>query len=240
MNDSQVKQASVKKSKKPLYVAVSIVFLVVLSYLIIPGVREFLNESWDVLTSDDEERIRNWVDDFGWYGPVILVLAMIAQMFLLIIPTLSVMVVSILSYGPISGSIIIFIAVLSASSIGYLIGRYFGDVLVKKLIGTKTEKTVGDFINVYGFWAVIITRINPFLSNDAISFMAGVLKMGYIKFITATLIGIAPLIIFIAIIGDSTESLKKGLLWGSVFSLLIFVLYVWWDKRKKRRGLKRL
>lgn len=237
MNDSLVKQASAKKSKVPLYVAASLLFLLALSYFFVPGVREFLNESWNVLTSDDEQRIRDWVDNFGWYGPVILIIAMIAQMFLLIIPTLAVMVVSILSYGPVVGSIIIFIAVWSASSVGYIIGRYFGDLLVNKLIGPKTEKTVGDFINVYGFWAVIITRINPFLSNDAISIMAGALRMGYIKFITATLIGIAPLIIYIAIIGDSTESLTKGLLWGSVFSLVIFVLYVWWDKRKKRRGL---
>lgn len=233
MDNSSIEKPSVKKSKAPLYVAVSIVILVVLSNFFIPGVQEFFNEAWDILTSDDEERIRKWVDDFGWFGPIVLILAMIAQMFLLVIPTLALMVVSILAYGPEAGSIIVFVAVWAASSVGYFIGRYFGDVVVKKLIGHKTEKKVRDFIDVYGFWAVIITRINPFLSNDAISLVAGILKMGYIKFITATMIGIAPLILFIAIIGRSTEGLMKGLLWGSVFSLLIFIFYVWWDKRKE-------
>jgi len=51
----------------------------------------------------------------------------------------------------------------------------------------------------YGFWAIIVTRVNPFLSNDAISFVGGLLRMGYWKFIAAALVGIAPLTSFIAI-----------------------------------------
>ena len=34
---------------------------------------------------DDEQKIKAWVDGFGWYGPLILIVAMIVQMFLLII-----------------------------------------------------------------------------------------------------------------------------------------------------------
>jgi uncharacterized membrane protein YdjX (TVP38/TMEM64 family) len=168
-------------------------------------------------------------------GPTILILAMVAQMFLIVIPSVALMVVSILAYGPIFGSLIIFAAIFTASSIGYFIGRYFGPVIVQKLIGHKNENKIEDFIEDYGFWAVIVTRINPFLSNDAISFVGGILKMGYWQFIGATLAGIAPLTIFIAIIGKSTDGLKTGLLWGSIVSLIIFVLYVVWDKKKRKK-----
>ena len=92
------------------------------------------------------------------------------------------------------------------------------------------------FLNNYGFWAVMITRINPFLSNDAISFIAGLLRMNYIKFITATLIGIAPLTLLIALTGRNIDSLKSGLLWGSLVSLVLFGLYIWWDKKQKRKN----
>ncbi|HET8804138.1 MAG TPA: TVP38/TMEM64 family protein, partial [Aequorivita sp.] len=74
---------------------------------------------------------------------------------------------------------------------------------------------------------------NPFLSNDAISFVTGILKMNYWKFIAATLVGIAPLIILIAIAGENTASLKNGLLWGSIFSLLIFGFYIYRGKKRK-------
>lgn len=151
------------------------------------------------------------------------------------IPSIALMVVSVLAYGPVWGSSIILIAVFIASSVGYFIGRYFGPVLVEKLIGQKTEKKIGDFIEDYGFWAVIVTRLNPFLSNDAISFVGGILKMGYWKFIGATLVGIAPLTLFIAVIGNSTDELKTGLLWGSVVSLILFGLYVYWDKKKRNQ-----
>jgi len=83
---------------------------------------------------------------------------------------------------------------------------------------------------------VTITRINPFLSNDAISFVAGILKMEYWKFISATILGISPLLIFIAFVGTNTNSLKSGLLWGSIASILIFLIYVWWDKSAKKFG----
>ena len=234
MADS-VETTSVKKSKAPLIVSGIIIIGLVAAYFFIPGVRDFLTEAWTVLTSNDEERITNWVSDFGWMGPTMLILAMVAQMFLIVIPSVALMVVSILAYGPIFGSLIIFAAIFTASSVGYFIGRYFGPVIVEKLIGPSNKVKIEDFIDDYGFWAVIVTRINPFLSNDAISFVGGILKMGYWRFIGATLVGIAPLTTFIAIIGKSTDGLKTGLLWGSLVSLAIFILYVWWDKKKRKK-----
>ncbi|NJW55477.1 TVP38/TMEM64 family protein, partial [Salinimicrobium sp. CDJ15-91] len=114
-----IETASVKQSKLPLYVSAAIIISLVLAYFFIPGVQAWLSEAWNVLTSDDEVRIQAWVADFGWFGPVVLVLAMIAQMFLLVIPTILLMVVSVLAYGPVWGSFIILAAVFSASSVGY-------------------------------------------------------------------------------------------------------------------------
>ncbi|WP_423819725.1 TVP38/TMEM64 family protein [Salinimicrobium sp. TIG7-5_MAKvit] len=238
MENQSIETSSVKQSKLPLYISAAIVISVVLAYFFIPGVQSWLSEAWNVLASDDNERIKAWVGNFGWFGPVVLVLTMIAQMFLLVIPTIALMVVSVLAYGPIWGSAIILVSVFSASSVGYFIGRYFGPVIVEKLIGQKNEKKISDFIDDYGFWAVIVTRLNPFLSNDAISFVAGILKMGYWKFIGATMVGIAPLTLFIAIIGKSTDALKSGLLYGSIISLILFGLYVYWDKRKRNSTSK--
>lgn len=231
-----IETASVSKSKAPLYISLALVASIVACYFLIPSAQEFMDNAWSVLTSGDKKRITQWVDGFGWFGPVILILAMIIQMFLIVIPSVALMVVSIIAYGPIWGSLIVFAAVFSASTIGYVIGRYFGPVIVEKLIGEKNEQKIADFIDDYGFWAVIVTRINPFLSNDAISFVGGILKMTYWKFIGATLVGIAPLTIFIAILGRSTDQLKSGLLWGSLVSLALFGAYVFWDKKKRKKN----
>jgi len=230
---SSTHSTTVTKSRAPLLFSSGILLLIVGAYFLIPEVQDFLNMAWKVLTSGNNDRIKSWVDGFGWFGPLLIVLCMVAQMFLLIIPSVALMVVAILAYGPFWGSMIVLLSIFTASSTGYWIGRYFGPVIVQKLIGRKSEQKIANFLEDYGFWAIIVTRLNPFLSNDAISFVGGILKMGYWRFIAATLVGIAPLTIFIAIIGKSTDALKNGLLWGSLVSFIFFVIYVIWDKKRK-------
>lgn len=229
-----IQTTSVKKSKAPLYISSAIIAVIILSYFFIPQVQESLNTGWDVLTSGDKQRTEEWVSQFGWFGPLIIILTMIVQMFLLVIPTPILMVVAVVAYGPIWGSLILFTAIFLASSFGYFIGRYFGPVIVEKLIGPRTEKKISSFIDDYGFWTVIVIRLSPFLSNDAISFVGGVLRMGYWKFIGATMIGISPLIIFIAYLGGDYERLKTGLIWTSIISLVLFIAFVWWDKKVRK------
>lgn len=221
------------KNRLPLYISLILIASLVASYFTITDVKFFIDNAWDILTSNDEKRIKNWVSGFGWYGPLVLILAMVLQMFLIVIPTILLMVVSILAYGPIWGSLIILVAVFVASTIGYIIGNYFGQAFILKLLGKKTEQKIENFIDDFGFWAVVITRINPFLSNDAISFVAGVLSMKYWTFITATIMGILPLTVLIAILGKTTESLESGLLIGSIVSLVLFGIYYYWKKNKK-------
>lgn len=221
------------QSNFPLYLSLALAAVVVASYFLIPGFNSFLKEAWNVLTSEDEAKIRDWINGFGWFGSIVLILAMVVQMFLIVIPTVLLMVVAIIAYGPVWGSLLLLVAIFAASTTGYWLGRYFGEIIILRFIGKSAEKKVTGFLEKYGFWAIFVTRINPFLSNDAVSFMGGVMQMNYWKFIGATIVGITPLIAFIAILGRDIESMKMNLLWGSLAALLIFGAYIWWDKRRK-------
>ncbi|HEX8561747.1 MAG TPA: TVP38/TMEM64 family protein [Flavobacterium sp.] len=233
--DTNTTEVRVKKSKKPLYISLSIIAMLILAYFFVPSFRYELDNAWAILTSGDEQQIKQWVSGFGWFGPVLIIIAMVAQMFLIVIPSWLLIIVAILAYGPVWGSVIVFVAVFAASSVGYAIGNYFGQPILQKLVGQKSQQKVADFIEEYGVWAIIITRVNPLLSSDAISIMAGVARMGYWRFIGGTLLGISPLIILIAVLGQFSSGLKTGLLWVSLFSLLTFVIYIWWDKRRKKK-----
>lgn len=223
------------QSNWPLYLSLLLIGSMVALYFLDPSVRNFFKEGWEVLTSENEERISNWVNQFGWWGPFVIVLTMIVQMFLLVVPTPLLMVVTMLAYGSFWGTLIILAAVFCASSIGYVLGAYIGAPLVERVLGTKSEKKVSFFIEKYGFWAVFVTRLSPFLSNDAISFVGGMLRMGYWRFISATLLGIFPLTVLIAFLGESNERLKNGLIWASIISLLGFIAYVWWDRKQQNK-----
>jgi uncharacterized membrane protein YdjX (TVP38/TMEM64 family) len=229
------KKEKTKQSKLPLLITGAILAALVAAYFISSGFQANVNEGWDVLTSNDEKKISNWVDQFGFWGPFFIILAMVAQMFLLVINVVALMLVAIIAYGPVWGSLIAIAAVLTASTIGYLIGRALGEAGVRRIIGPKAEEKVCGFVSDYGIWAVIIARISPFLSNDAVSFVAGLTKMGYWRFIGATLAGITPLTILLAWLGEEDDRLINGLVWVGGVSLALFIGYVVYDKyfRKK-------
>ncbi|WP_162425871.1 TVP38/TMEM64 family protein [Pontibacter pudoricolor] len=232
-------RTEIKESKWPKIITGLIVAALVISYFVFPEFKQTVVEGWQVLTSGNKQLISDWVSQFGIWGPVFIVLAMVAQMFLLVVNVVLLMLVAIIAYGPVWGSVIAVVAVLVASTVGYLIGKTVGEAGVSKLIGAKAQRKVSDFMDEYGIWAIIIARISPFLSNDAVSFVAGFATMRYWQFILATIAGIVPLTILLAWLGENNERLKTGLIWVSVVSLVLFIGYVVYDKYYKNKSAEK-
>jgi uncharacterized membrane protein YdjX (TVP38/TMEM64 family) len=198
-----------------------------------PGFQEQINEAYQIFTSDDRERITEYVQQFGAWGPVVIILTMIAQMFLFVVPSWLLMIVTVLAYGKFWGVVLSIAAVFVASTVGYFIGRGLSENTLNRLIGEENEKKLEDTLHQYGVGAVVIFRLAPFLSNDAISFVAGILNMSYWRFIAATLAGITPLAVLIAYFSEDTERLKSGLVWVGAISLMGYIGYIIYDKNKE-------
>ena len=217
----------------PFLISFSFLAIAIACYFLIGPFQDFINEAFDVLTSDDEARIQQWVSQFRLAGPVVLVLIMVIQMFLFVVPNVFIMIVAIVSYGPIWGAVISFIGVFCSSTLGYVIGRYLGPVTVDKLLSKKAQIKAAEFVKNYGTPAIAITRISS-ISNDSLSIVAGLLKIRYRNYILATLSGISPLIILLAIYGRNGKILK-GLIWVAAASLIILAVYIFIDKRRKKK-----
>jgi uncharacterized membrane protein YdjX (TVP38/TMEM64 family) len=218
--------------KLPFIISFSLLAIAVTCYFLITPFQNFINEGFDVLTSNDQLKIQQWVSQFRLAGPIVLILVMVVQMFLFVVPNVFVMMVAIISYGPFWGAVISFFGVFASSSVGYIIGKYLGPATVNKLMSEKVQKKTTDFIKNYGIPAIAITRISS-LSNDSLSIVAGILKMSYKKYILATLAGISPLIILLSIYGKNGKILK-ALIWIAAASLVILIIYIVIDKRRRR------
>jgi uncharacterized membrane protein YdjX (TVP38/TMEM64 family) len=218
--------------KLPFFISLSLLSVLLACYFFVPSFQAFIDTAFDVLTSNDEDKIQRWVAQFGIAGPIVLVLTMIVQMFLFVVPNVFIMIVAIVSYGPIWGAVISFVGVFASSSFGYFIGKCLGPVTVNKLLSIKAQIKTADFIQNYGIPAIAITRICS-LSNDSLSIVAGLLKMNYRKYILATLIGISPLIILLAVYGNNGKILK-ALIWIAAISFVFLIAYIIIDKRRKR------
>ncbi len=213
----------------------SVILSLALSYFLIPDVQAFLTNAYDVLTSDNKQRIKKWVSGFGLWGPLVIIGAMIIQMFLIVVPSPLLMIVSTLAYGPWWGSLISLVAVLSAATIAHYIGYHASNAFVDRLIGKSSAQKINSYIQQYGVWAVVLFRVSPFLSNDGISFVAGLGEMKFTRFMLATIAGITPLIGMIAFLGKDTERLKNSMLWVSGATVLGFTLY-FLIKRYRRKN----
>src|SRR5690606_21750657 len=112
--------------KFPLILTLLVLFLCFACYFFIPSFNNAIRETFNILTSGDESMIRDWVSEFGIWGPLVIILAMIASMFLFVVPNLLLLIISSLSYGPLWGSVISIIAVFISSTIAYLVGYWIG------------------------------------------------------------------------------------------------------------------
>jgi uncharacterized membrane protein YdjX (TVP38/TMEM64 family) len=222
-----------KTTHLPLYITLGIVAALLACYFLWPAFQQQVQAGWAAARSGEQQQVARWVQQFGYWGPVVLVLAMVAQMFLFVINNALLILVAILAYGPWWGSLLAWTGVLTASSLGYWIGRSLGEAFIIRLLGEKAEQKVAGFVERYGLGAVALARLTPIISNDAISFVAGVARMGYLKFISVTAVAIIPLIGLLAYLGQDSGRLKSGLLWVSGLGLLMFGGYIWWDNKRR-------
>ncbi|SFN72441.1 TVP38/TMEM64 family protein [Salegentibacter flavus] len=223
-------------AKKISYILTATIILgLLIAYFTYPPFGDFINKSWEILLSKDEERIRDYFKGFGFWGPLAIVILMILQIFLIVFPSWLPMIVAVMAYGFIGGVLISVIGVFLASSLGYTIGRLLGEDNLAKILGKNKNKKVNNMVEEYGFWAIALFRVSPFLSNDAISIIAGMLTMSYRKFILATLSGIIPLAIAIGYFAEDPDTLKNGLYWIGGVGFVMYGLYIYVDRRKQRK-----
>lgn len=234
-SDSQSGTSFWKKNAL-LLVSLLLIAGLVASYFIFPNYQQGVDNAWEAISSNDQERIRQWVQRFGILGPIVLVLVMAVQIFLLFVPNLLLFVIAIMCYGPIWGTLISLIGVTASSSLGYYIGYKVGPKAIDRFVSQKTQDKLAFYVRRYGVKAIFIFRVSS-LSTDALGFIAGILEMNYRRFMLATLAGITPVLTLLAIYGKSGR-IESALLWLGGFALAALVIYVIFDKKKRHEAFE--
>ena len=220
-----------KQSKWTWIIPLGVLALLIGLYFLWPGFQRFAEEGYEVLSSEDQERVEQWVTGFGAWGFAVILALMFMQTLIPVLPSVVAMVAAVLAYGPFFGGALAWGGMLLAASLGYGIGRSVSSVTVDRLLGRDTKDKVERFVDHYGLWAIIAARISPVLSTDAVSIVAGLVKMRFWCFLVATAVGTLPLTILIAYLGADIDRLQTGLIWVSVASVAIFIGYVIYDRR---------
>jgi uncharacterized membrane protein YdjX (TVP38/TMEM64 family) len=226
---------STKNVSYPLLITLGLLLGMLLLYVFSPGLQQDIEQAFAYAEQGDQEALAKWFKQFGYWGPIGIVLFMVLQMFLVVFPSWLLMIVANIGYGPVWGTLIAITAVACASSIGYLLGRSLSQPLIDRLIGRKQARKLEGLVKRYGFGIVVLFRLSPLLSTDAISIVAGALRMSYGRYMLATLAGITPLAAAIAYFSEDLERLKQGLYWLGGAGLLLYSIYIWLDLRRRKQ-----
>ena len=85
---------------------------------------------------------------------------------------------------------------------------------------------------------MFIARVHPILSNDTISFVMGLVRLNFWKFMIATVGATVPMLALIGYLGQDMQRLETGLWWLSGVAIVLgfaYFFYEWYQKRQTKK-----
>src|SRR3989344_3609861 len=197
--------------KHILKVLIGVIILVI----IVVQLEKF--NSWFFTQGPSE--LKNLFDNLGYLSPAVFILIyIIANIFL--IPSYPFVFASGIIYGLFWGTVLALIAEVLSATINFFIGKEIGYKHFMHKIKDKRIRFIISYIDKHGFSLILISRYLGFYF-DVISYAAGMTKIKYKDFITATFIGFIPYILIYVYAGFTLMNIRSS---EFVYSILAFKL----------------
>lgn len=176
------------------------------------------------------QEIRAYILSFGILGPL-LFMGLYTIGPIVAFPTSVLSLAAAFAYGVWPGMLYIVIGATGASLIGYLMGRFFGDSIIR-LQSIKWADTIYIRMGENGFLYVLILRLIPLVGFDLLSYAAGMTRVKIRSFVSATILGMLPGTLVYSLVGTSLASGDRNLL-ILAFSLTFLLLLITFLLRKR-------
>ena len=173
-----------------------------LSYLLVGAVREETNQAVRVLASGDASVLRDYILSYGAWAPVVSAGLMVLQALLAFLPSFILAFANGLAFGVFWGGMLSLASAALAAAISFGIAHALGRTPIEAMIGKRNLGSADKWFVKYGAYAVLISRLIPIVSFDAISYAAGLTRMSFFKFLLATVVGMTPATFVYAYIGE--------------------------------------
>lgn len=185
---------SVLKEKLQFFWPAVILIVLLLANLIMFYLRqgENLDKTIEFLLNFTPTNIRDYILGYGIYAPAVVILLLIAQSLIAPIPGQLIVVAAGMIYGPIFGTIIVFIGTLIGSALCFKISEHFGRPILEKMLSKKDLEDIDSFVQgKKGFLTFLVIRLNPVMAFDIISYGAGLTKMSFKNYMIISAIALA-------------------------------------------------
>ena len=225
------------KGFKTKYQKITKVLLTLLTFVLISLFSMLLLYLFGVIYFDDGIQINKELFDYfanKWYGFVIIILAQVIITSLLsFVPGASmafIMLLQTLYDNPYVAFAVAFSGVLLSSLMMYLIGRFGGYNLGKKIIGEEDCRKASELLNNKGLIYFPMMMMFPVFPDDALVMVAGTLKMSLKWFVPSIIfgrgIGVVTIVFGLSIVPfDKFTSIWHWVLFILICALGIFAIF---------------
>ena len=184
----------------------------------------------------DPHAVTEAVQQSGFWGPTILFVLFVLQVFFAFIPGQALMVASGYIYGFTGGMLITWISLVIGGQAAFWLARHSGRRFAEKWISPaildRWDKNAGD--QGIGFFA--ITLVLPLFPNDAMCYVAGLGKITSRRFLIANILG-RGLASFITVLIGAYGSRIPAAVWVSMAVLIVLGLSCWQIARNRKSSL---
>lgn len=198
------------KQKHHLYsylVLVLLVLVIIVAIYFLPNLKQFSSTTF----------IREYLVGFGFIGYLIFLLLLVLAI-VLPIPSLVVILAGGYIYGIWLGSLLALIGTIIGAICSFWLVRYSGEPLLEKFVDAHHIRHFQHLFKRRGESLALISYLVPIFPSDSVSFLMGLTKISYHRFLAIVIIGHIPRLLMINYIG---EDLYLGITWKTAILLAI-------------------
>lgn len=217
-----------KKSIKLKKISAIVVPLLILLWLKQDTVRAFVN------FVGDRQAVVAYLDQLGFAGPLVLMGLVGLQVLIPTLPAEPPMIASGYVYGFASGFLMNWLVAVAVSQAVFYLARHAGRPVVERLVPAKLLDKWAPVVGESGTLFFILAFMIPPIPNDILIYVAGLTTFSGRRFLVANLIGRAPMVALLTLVGANGLSITTAMIVGlSVFGL--FMLVAWWTYMVRER-----
>ncbi len=170
------------------------------------------------------ETAREYIAGYGALAPIVSALLMIFQSVIAPLPAFLLTIANGALFGFWWGMLLSWSSAMLGAALCFYITRWLGAKHITRIIRTSIVERTNLFFEKYGSYAILIARLIPVISFDAVSYVAGLTRMRFLGFWVATGIGQLPATVVYSYLGESISGNMKLLLWGFGIAISISIV----------------
>lgn len=215
-------------------IKLAIVVLLILSVIWI--FRHPLAHLWTWI--GDREAVVAYIQGLGFWGPALLFVLLVMQVFLAIIPGQALMVTSSYLYGFWGGLLITWTSLAGGGYAAFALARRFGRPFAERWVAPETLSRWDKSARGQGIFFFAMSLVLPIFPNDAMCYVAGLGKISPRRFLVANMLGRGMSCLLASLVGAFGTQIP---LWGWVCGVSLILAgcaaWLWTRKASSARSI---